>query len=182
MEYVKDNKINYILSHPGPVARLYKTDLFVKNNIFFLENVIYEDLGTMPLIGIKAKNICYINDACYYYVIRSGSTMNIQKFNDKLYNIFFVLEHLSNNFPKKYKDELEFLYIEHLLRSASLRFCKYENSKSNLEKIVDIIKSKYPQWKKNKYYKKTNLKFKVICNCAFCKNVVLLSLVNKLIK
>ena len=56
-------------------------------------------------------------------------------------------------FDSKYDEELEFLYIKHLLHDASLRFLNFNNkeSKESLNKIVNIMKEKYPNWKKNKY-------------------------------
>ena len=77
----KEANKNYMTSHMGPVARLYKTSLFRDNNIYFKEGVIYEDLAAVPLLGMYTKNIKYVNKAFYHYVIRRGSSMKQIKYN-----------------------------------------------------------------------------------------------------
>ena len=72
------------------------------------------------------------------------------------------------------------MYISHLLRTASLRFLNYEDNKKYNDKICDIINEKFPKWKNNKYYKKSSLKLKIICNLAYYKKIYLLNLIKKI--
>ena len=164
--FTNDNVINFMLSHPGPVARLYKKSLFINNNLFFIENAIYEDLGVIPLLGIYVKNVSYVNKPLYYYVIRSGSSMIQEKYSAKLEDIFIICEHLKNEFIKRsgnrYLEVLEYLYIEHLLYSAVLRFAKF-HKKDMINKCVDILKTTFPHYKKNRYLKVKSVKFKLVC-------------------
>lgn len=120
-------EINYMLSNASPWNKLIKTSIFKKNNIRFLENYIYEDLATMPILAGYANNIIYIEKPLYNYIIRDGSTMRQKSYSQKLESIFVALEHLENEFKKRnlylrYKDELEYIYIEHLLYAASRAF------------------------------------------------------------
>lgn len=174
---------NYIVSHSGPVGRLYKKDLFIKKNLYFLEKCIYEDLSLVPLIGLYARNVIYVNKAYYYYVIRQGSAMNQLEYNDKLDDIFTVFNYLEDKFKqnKKYSIELEYLFIEHLLYSASLRFISFNKvRKAKINMILSILKEKYPDWKSNKYYQKKSIKFKLVCNLVYYKQFSLLNILNKL--
>ena len=54
------------------------------------------------------------------------------------------------------------MYIGHLLRTASLRFLDYDN-KEPLIRIITTMKNYFPNWSKNKYFKKVSWKFKIIC-------------------
>ena len=164
--------INYILSNPSPWNKLIKLELLKNNNINFLENYIYEDLATMPILGCYANNIAYIKEPLYNYVIRTGSTMRQSIYNKKIESIFIAIEHLdkqfkNRNFSETYKQELEFLNIYNLLYAASGRFLEYEEGKQNLTKIIKTIKNNYPNWKKNRYYKQQNTIFKVTCNIFY---------------
>ena len=172
----EDASKNYMTSHMGPVARLYKASLFKDNNIYFKEGVIYEDLATVPLLGLHTKNIKYINKAFYHYVIRRGSSMKQIKYNKVLENIFEVMGYLNSAIPDEYHEELEYLYIEHLLYSASLRFLKF-NRKDKMLIIRNIIKEKYPHYKNNIYYKNKSIKFKVVCSLIYHKIYLPLRLV-----
>lgn len=180
--FTDDFRKNYVVSHPGPVAKLYKKDLFTKNNLYFKENTIYEDLATMPLLGIYAKKIAYLDKGYYYYNIYSGSTMKQVAYHDKLENIFPVMEYLEHEFYKRSKEhfieEIEFLYIEHLLYSASLRFLKFDKI-DILKRIQTIIKNKYPNFKKNSYYAKKSWKFKLVCKLFYSKKYKILSVIMK---
>lgn len=158
----KEANKNFMTSHMGPVARLYSRELLIKNNFKFMEGVIYEDLGSIPVLGMYTKKIKYINKAYYHYRVREGSSMKQKKYNEKLESIFKVMESLSNNISEEYNEELEYLYIEHLLYSASLRFIEF-NKKDKLLIIRKIMKEKYPNYYRNIYYKNKSIKFKIVC-------------------
>lgn len=122
-----DVKINYMLSNASPWNKLIKSNIFKGKNIAFLENHIYEDLATMPILAEYAKNITYLEEPLYDYIIRPGSTMRQKTYNKKLDSIFIALSHLdtefkARNLAKKYQSELEYIYIEHLLYAASRSF------------------------------------------------------------
>jgi len=147
-----DNSINFLLSDPGPCAKLFKISFLNKNNFKFLENRIYEDLATIPVLATKTKNISYINSSYYNYIIHNNSTMKQKKFNSKLNDIFYSIENLSKQI-NGYEEELEYIYIKHLLHDASLRFLNFncKESKLSQKKIINIMKTKYSNWEKNKY-------------------------------
>ena len=181
--FCDDNIYNFMLSHPGPVGRLYKKNLFIENNIFFVEGLINEDLGTIPLLGIYAKKINFIDDPLYYYVIHENSTTMQTTYTDKLNDIFKIMEHLTNEFSKrsgnKYDDVLEYLYIEHLLYSASLKFVNFGNiGFSQIKKIISIMKDKYPNWYKNSFYKEKSIKFKIVCHLVYNNHLRMVRLLN----
>ncbi len=172
--YFKDN-INLMLSHPGPVAKLYKKEVI--KNVSFLENVYYEDLSFTPVISLNVNKVCYINEYLYYYVIHANSTMLKKEFNEKINSIFKVMDYLKDKL-KSYPEELEYLHIEHLLYSATLRYLDYDNTQKYLKKINDIM-IKYPNWRKNKYYKMKSYKFKLVCYLAYKKRYKILKLLKK---
>lgn len=167
---VKDevNK-NFMTSHMGPVARLYKRKFLLDNKFRFLEGVIYEDLGSIPMLGMYTNKIGYVDSAYYHYVIRNGSSMKQIKYNKKMEDIFKVMDNLSNKISEEYNDELEYLYIEHLLYSASLRFISF-NKKDMLLKIKEIMHSRYSNYRNNIYYRNKSIKFKIICLLSYNGN------------
>ncbi len=167
---------NYILSPPMACTRIYKKYLF--NKVRFTENIFYEDLYLTPSLVNYTKKIGFLNEGLYYYVQRNGSIMKQLEYNEKLMDIFKVLKH-NQDVLTDFPCEVEFLYISHLLRSASLRFIDYKNSRELIDKIVLEIKTNYPNYKKNKYYKKSSYKLKIICNLAYNKQIILLKLLKK---
>lgn len=168
----------YIVSESSPCNKVIRRSLIVDNEIYFLENRIYEDLATIPVLGKYTSKIKFLDKRLYYYVIHSNSTMRQVSYNRKIEDIFFVVDKLYKDFAEtRYVEELEYIYIEHLLHAASLRFLNFKEGEKNIYKISSIMKEKFPKWRKNKYYKKQSWKYKIICNLAYYKNIKLLKLI-----
>ena len=146
----------------------------------FKEGIFYEDLELTPNLVKYTKNIEFIDEGLYYYVRRNGSIMKQKKFNDRLLDIFDVLYSLKKELYNEYSEEVEYLYITHLLTTATLRFLEYKNTKEYLDKIVNIIKENYPNYKNNPYFKKSSKKLRILCHLAYYKQRWLLRLIKNL--
>ena len=177
---VKDNIKRYIIGDSGPCNKLIKKKLF--NNLKFMEKIYYEDLATMPILALYTNKIEFLEEPLYYYVQRDNSIMHQKKFSEKLLDIFTSLDNVYEVYDGNYKDEIEYLYITHLLRSASMRFLEYDDKKEYLKEINDIIRTRFPNWKKNKYLKLSSFKLKIICYLAYNKKYRLLKILMKIKK
>ena len=174
----------FIISPPMACNKLFRKKMF-DEEFKFEKGLLYEDLDLIPSLILKAKKIGYVDIPLYNYLQRSGSIMYSNNFNEKLLDIFKVLDRVSNKFEKynkylNYEKEIEFLYISHLLRTATLRFLCYNDVDEYLVKINNIIKERYPSWNKNKYYLKSSYKMKLICKLAFNKRYKLLIFIKKI--
>ncbi|MBQ2946738.1 MAG: glycosyltransferase family 2 protein [Bacilli bacterium] len=179
--YSSNNEKIPVLSMPGPVCKLFKKEILISNEINFLESHIFEDNAIIPYACSLCKNIIYTQVAYYYYYQRSGSSLNQKTYNKNLEDIFDALDYLYNKFKanntlNKYFDELEYIYIEHLLHAANLRFIQYKEAYKNINIISNTLKEKFPNWRKNKYYKMQNIKYKIVCSLFYKKNILLLKL------
>ncbi len=177
LHYSDNNVCNYIISPPMACVRLYNRELF--DNVKFTKDIYYEDLNLTPSLAIMTNKIGFLEEGLYYYVQRSGSIMKQVKYNEKLLDIFKVLDHNRDILGEKYPDEIEYLYITHLLRTATLRFLDYDNREELLKMVNDEMKYNYPNYKKNKYYKKSSIKLKLICNLSYYKMYGILKLIKR---
>jgi len=165
-------------------AKLFRKKHLEKSKLKFLEHHVYEDIATVPAHIIFTSSISHVNEPLYYYLIREGSTMNQITYNKKLEDIFDSMDNIITIFQKynkdkKYIEELEYLYIIHLLHEATLRFIKFDNYRVNINKIIAIMKKKFPNWSKNKYYKKENIKYKIICRLVMMNQIKLVKMLIK---
>ena len=176
--YSENNIKNYLVSPPMACIRLYNKKLF--KNVSFKKDIYYEDLELTPKLVNQTNKIGFVNEGLYYYLQRTGSIMKQPIFNDKLLDIFKVLESNYQELYNKYPDEIEYMYITHLLRTATLRFLEYKNSKKYINKIRSEIKNKFPNWTKNIYYQKSSKKLKLICLLAYNKQIYLLKIIKKI--
>lgn len=174
---IVDLKERYLIGKPCAVNKICKRELF--NDIEFPVGLYYEDLATTPKLVFKAKKIKFIDDALYFYRIRENSIMNKLEYNPKMDSIFIGLNGVKEYFKGKYFEEVEYLYIEHLLRGASIRYFDCGNCREQLDKIVFTMKEEFPGWMKNKYFKKESLKRKVMCFLFYKKWYTLIRLLRR---
>ena len=186
----QDNTRNYIISNAGPCAKIIKSDIIKENGLYFPQGIIYEDLAVVPAYGIYANKVAYVPKPYYNYFQRINSTMNQTSYNPKFENIFKALDNLKNEFVKSgkadmYKEELEYLYIEHLLRDTSFRILPYIDNPTVLDvshKIVDTMKYNYPNYKKNIYFKNHKFKYRFVTNLLYQNKIKLLKYTAKGVK
>lgn len=179
-----DSQKNYVLHNASPWRKCIRRSLLENHNLYFPKLRFYEDLAVVPSYGLYTNKIYYLNEPLYTYVLHEGSTMHQKSYHQKLEDIFESIDILSNFIEHSFykdniKDELEYLYIDHLLHAASLRFFEFENTEIQLDKIVEIMKLKYPLWKKNKYFKQKDWKYKLICYLFYKKKRNLLGYILK---
>lgn len=171
----------YFLSTPAPWNKLYKRKFLIENNFKLPEGIIYEDYAEIPTLGLYNPKCIYCKKYLHYYIQSDNSTMRTLEYKEKYENIFPATEYLHNKSKehKWIKEELEYMFISHFLYEGSLNFYKYGKTKQ-MNKIADWMKENYPNWRKNKYYKKQNIKYKVLCNLFYMKKVWIVDLVRKL--
>lgn len=175
---------NYIISDPSPCNKIFNSILFKDNSIRFTEGRIYEDLAIIPTLACYTNKIGYINKYLYNYVIHDNSTMRQIKYNDKLKDIFFALDYLYDKFMmmnqyEKFCEEIEYIFIEHLLHGASLRLYKYKEAKNDLKNITLIMKKKFPDYRHNEYFKLRNWKYRLICNLFYHNKINIVQILLK---
>lgn len=173
-----------MLSMPACWNKIYKKSLFVDNDIYFPEIAYGEDLATIIRLVVSSKKISYVNKALYYYVQRDNSVMNQIKYNPKNSDMFKSLDVIKNYFITKeiyndYKDEIEYLYIEHLLHAYVLRVYKYKEGRNGIRQAIKVVKDNYNNWNKNKYFKKENLKYKIVCYLIYFDKINILKIILK---
>lgn len=154
----------YIISSPSACFKIFKLSLFKDNNISFKEGIIYEDLAVIPSLVCYTNKIGFIDESLYYYVIRENSIMNVKQFKQNRDDKFVALDSLEKEFEKnnkldKYRNEIGYLYIKHLLIMYSTEILIYSRNiyAPRLKKAIKCISEKYPDWEKNIYFLKESM-------------------------
>lgn len=182
--YEKSNTKCSVISMPGPVCKLVKKEIFEKYDIKFLENHCFEDNAIMPYLSAVCGDFEYINKPYYYYLQREGSALNKSTYSKSWEDIFSSLKHLYNKFEEsdllnEFHDEVEYIYIEYLLHGANLRFVNFKEGIKNIKIVTKIMKQKFPNWRKNKYYKKHDIKYKIMVNLFYFNQIKLINLLRR---
>ena len=107
----------------APWNRAYHKSLFA--NIEFASKVWYEDIRVVTKINALAETVVRLPKPYYHYLQREGSAMN-NKNSERNVEIIYAFDDIlkwfeAENLLEKYRNEIEFLAIEHLLIAASVR-------------------------------------------------------------
>ena len=186
-DVIQLDKTSKILMWPGAWNKIYKRDLFVKDQIFYPERLWYEDLATTPMVILNAKRIAYIPKAYYYYVQREGSIMSSKNIARNK-EIITAFERIADFFEEhgayqEYKMELEFLAIYHILYTAAVRINKVDASSKIQEEQVDYVQQRFPGYTKNVYLKALmSKKEKIVIHLLSKKNFKTLNRMFRLVE
>jgi len=129
--------------------KIYKKELFDKNDIKFPVGKIHEDNFTTYKLYDKANFVSLINDKLYYYFQRSDSIMG-KAFNKKRLDILIALEEIKKYFGKDNRLQKEVQCNELLINMSLLNnMIKVDYSKKMQLKIKDSITSQKYLYLKN---------------------------------
>lgn len=156
----------------GPVQVPARREFLLKNKLFFDEGMIHEDMSIMSSYILYTDKLASIEEPLYFYRQRSGSVLHPETWSERDLDIFKALELLSNRFEKagqyeKWKDELEYFYIWNLLDDAAHEFNKFSEGKKHFQDIRKSLKSRFPNWRENPYFRKTPFMVQLNCRLAY---------------
>ena len=80
--------------------------------------------------------------------------------------IFGIMELVRNNFEAhglsaKFRDELEYLHVEHLRLYGMFRFIRSPYAKELYQRSTEVMNQYYPNWKNNRYISNLNMKNRI---------------------
>ena len=166
--------------------KLYRRQLFTKD-LQFDKGKIYEDLRLIPKLYLAANKISYVAKPLYHYNIRQGSIMtssSIAKNMDildafKVVITYFQEHHVYADF----KEEIEYLAIEHILIACSLRLIalsKRRDIASNLEPYLTFVDQNFPNYMQNKYLTNLSRNRRLCLKLVKSKQFTLLKILTKI--
>ena len=145
--------------------KIYKTSYFKQINQKYPEGLWYEDIPVTTLLFTHTERIGFVDKDLYHYRQRSTSIMGTKSSRNN--EIFKILEIVLNNFKErniysKYKDELEYLCLEHTKVYGQYRFLVQDNYKELYNESEYFMKKYFSEYKNNKYIKYLNIKNRIL--------------------
>lgn len=172
---VRDNKDYIVTETPGVGNKLIKRELI--GNLRFAEQTKWEDLAIMPVIIAKSEKVFHLEEPVYNYRMHMNTTITDEfKKYPSILDIIKVLDSLEKemkiiSLDKMYHDQLESLYIIHILyrieNAMSWVNLSKKRKKIIVSSFINILDLKYPNWKQNELinkYKDFNFLFKLNMN------------------
>jgi len=158
-EYNKENLLIENRKLFGYICtKIYRRNLIVDNDLYFPENIRYEDAAWGPLPFIYAGNYCHVPENLHHYYLNPDSITlekNALHHYERLDSAeFFLQDCRRRGLFKKYKDFIEFYFMECYYASMLFiifsRFSSPDFSKIN--EMKKFILQNFPCYRNNPYY------------------------------
>ena len=157
-----EERMNMIATHQfGSVCGgIYRRSIIEKNNLFFPEQLAYEDNYWAYTFQMLLDSASFISQKCYYYRQRNESTTHTK---NSLYHYdrIEIGQRLLQFFKEKglfnqYQSIIEYLFIDVFTINTFIIFvCLFDKPSANkIQQVKSALVKEFPQWRNNKYYKK----------------------------
>lgn len=162
-----DERISLFSDNPYAWNKLYKRELFIKNNIRYPERMWYEDLCVTPKVILCSERLTLIDKVFYNYLQRNGSIMHIKN-TDRNADMITVISDIlafyreKGVFDKFYK-YLCYMTVMHMMVLCTLRVASDNIHHPLLKQFYDFTACNFSDFKTNSYTKeKLTFRHKVI--------------------
>ena len=145
--------------------KLYRREFFLNTGLQYSVGKWYEDIPvTVPLFA-EAKRIAYVPQVMIHYLQRSSSIMG-SGYDKRMYHIFdqmkFIYEYYHDHgLFDAYKEEIEYLFVEHLMLYGAFRFLRTEHYKELCSESFRMMKTYFPEYRNNSFLHRFSLKNRI---------------------
>ncbi len=147
-----------ILRGGSMVVKVYRRNLIGENDLYFPEDMLYEDNCAAPLWSMYYRHFEYIPEPLYFYLTVPGSTthhVNREKCEDRIRSgELFLSECRKRGFYEKYRDEIEFRFTENAYKTTlfSYMYSGVKRTPAFTGKLRKMILTQMPDYEKNPYF------------------------------
>ena len=154
-----EEKKKLLVLKPGSmVVKIYRREIITDNELWFPEDIFYEDNCMSPLWLLHCTHFERVNEPLYYYYQHEASTVHrisLQRSHDRMTAMDLLIEKSkAYGLFETYKKELEFKYAElYLVNTLFGHLAGKGEKKLQLAKeLVQGMKRQFPDFGENAYY------------------------------
>ena len=171
---LEDNPSLLLNVELAPWNKIYRKDLI--EDITFPENLKYEDAVFVIKSMVKAKKIGMIDEKLNYYLVRNTSETGVmdKRVFDILTVMKIIVEELrSTDYYNAIEEYAEAMTIRNVFRYT----LQQKNQKDKkvatdfIDQAFEFLNNEYPNWRKNKIYKKRNVLKRIIESSKFLTKI-----------
>lgn len=151
-EFIRSNCLGYCVWN-----KIYRKSFLAENNIFFPEQVAYEDIFFSSLYYLYAEKVTIINYDLYHYFVNQSSTV-LKKNSDYHSDILTVTklryeEYQARGVWEKYRQELELdILMAGYIAAVKVAFLRYDKVPyAFLQEFGRFMNQNFPDISKNSY-------------------------------
>lgn len=144
--------------YPAPWGKIFRKDIIVAAEMKFPLNIWYEDFYFFSVYLPAMGKIAYVNHTVYKYAVREGSVMTSK--GERLFELLTIFDWIlefyeAQGLAEKYRNELEFLLIQHVLIGMFYRILRAKKMPKlkNFKRVVKYARRVLPNYNKTTYLK-----------------------------
>lgn len=145
---------------------IYDLEFLRRTKLTFKSGYLYEDFEFVAKLWPNVSRAKYFNFSIYKYYLTEGSIMRggtpINKIRDIEVMLNSVEAYYTENYPGKYKEELEYYNWYHILYGGYANILRIDEKSPLLKEYLEKVNKKYPNWIHNQYLKSQPLKRKLL--------------------
>lgn len=153
-----DKKKSLILDGGRLVVKIYKRENILRNELFFPENIFYEDNAMSNSFLLTAKHYEYMEKPWYYYYQHGSST--VHSFSermclDRMEAARIMLSEAKRlGFFEEFKEEIEFVFTQLFYVNTLFTYmpCVKPARISFVRDLTREMLGTFPEFEKNSYY------------------------------
>ncbi|MGN0513850.1 MAG: glycosyltransferase family 2 protein [Lachnospiraceae bacterium] len=138
--------------HGGIVTGLYRKNIIIDNNVWFPENISYEDNFWTSVLEIYLNNVKKVDKVLYHYFVNMNSTVtkrnDVRQLDRILIEKAIVQEYKKRNVFEQYKTKLAAEFIERFyLNSLYIFFTRFDRVPDVFNEMKKSVWEYFPDWK-----------------------------------
>lgn len=140
------------------VVKIYRRNIIMNNNLFFPEDIFYEDNAMGNSYLLTNSKYEYIPEPLYYYYQHDDSTVhvvNVKRVEDRMVAGRMMIEEAKRlGFYEECKEELEFRFAELFYVNTLFTYmpCVKPTKMSFVKALSREMAQYFPNFQNNKYY------------------------------
>lgn len=156
----------YIFRRFGAFFHMVNRNFFIKEDLYFVENIFFEDVVTHVKLLIKAKKISFVDENLYVYRFnRKGSIMDIASVDHKVKDVFIFLKEvekflISQNLQGDLTSEYNVFFNEQI--NFHMKRIKDPNLQKEFIKNADLVRDESTLMHKQPKEQRINSYLKVL--------------------
>lgn len=159
--------------------KIYKTKLFLENDILYPKGLIYEDSATTPRLLARSNSVYSIQKPLVRYRQREGSIMNT--FDQRVFHLIDIADLLlADNTLSKF-EEIQQYFVITKIQSLVMKLSCSEEYYLKQQEAFKFLDDKIPNWKKNKIWNSMSngkIKTKIFQMIFKIENIKLLNFIS----
>ena len=153
-----EQKRSFVLEGGSLVVKIYRRSMIMDNQLFFPENIFYEDNALGNSYLLLNKHYEYIEKPLYYYYQHDTSTVHTiteERCNDRLEaGRIMISEAKRLGFYDELKPEIEYSFTRMFYINTLFSYMPgvKHTKMSYVKKLGDEMRSYFPEFMNNEYY------------------------------